>query len=92
VEPRRGPGIEHLTKQHSVKAMSPFYPSERARKYRQKAWQCLEQSRSMASDEARAILSDLAGHWTRLAEQSERQDSWPVSEMPDATVLIMRRK
>ena len=50
------------------------------------------QSRSMASEEARAILSDLAEHWTRLAEQSERQDAWPVSEMPDATVLIVRSK
>lgn len=46
----------------------------------------------MASEEARAILADLAEHWTRLAEQSERQDAWPVSEMPDATVLIVRPK
>lgn len=72
--------------------MSHFYPSERARRYRQRAMQCLQQSRSMASEEARAILSDLAGHWTRLADQSEQQDAWPVSEMPEATVLIMRPK
>ena len=72
--------------------MSPFYPSERAGRYRQHARRCLVQSRAMASHEARAILSDLAERWTRLAEQSERQDAWPVSEMPEATVLIMRRK
>ncbi len=72
--------------------MSRFYPSARAHRYRQQARRCLEQSQSMATKEARAILSDLADHWARLAEQSERQDAWPVDEMSDATVLILRPK
>jgi hypothetical protein len=46
----------------------------------------------MATQEARAILSDLADHWARLAEQRERQDSWPVSDMPAATIVILRPK
>jgi hypothetical protein len=72
--------------------MLPFYPSERASRYRRQARRCLERSQHMATQEARAILFDLADHWTRLAEQTERRDAWPVSEMPDATVLIMRVK
>jgi hypothetical protein len=52
---------------------------------------CVEKSQEMVSEEARAILADLAFHWTRLAEQTEQADSWPVSQMPDATVLILRK-
>ena len=72
--------------------MTPVYPSERARRYRQQARRCLDQSRRVVTKEARAILFDLADHWTRLAEQIEQRDAWPVSRMPDATVVIVRPK
>ena len=70
--------------------MQAVYPSKRAVEYRRKARLCVEKSAQAASLEARAIFADLAFHWTRLADQSEKADAWPVSDMPDATVVLVR--
>jgi hypothetical protein len=70
--------------------MQAVYPSRRALEYRRKARLCVAKAEQVVSAEARAIFADLAFHWTRLAEQSEKSDAWPVSDMPDATVLIVR--
>jgi hypothetical protein len=89
-EPLRTAGISEPWTSPSGAEMQAFYPSKRAVEYRRQARLCFEKSGQVATPEARAIFADLAFHWTRLAEQSERANAWPLSEMPDATVLIMR--
>jgi hypothetical protein len=90
LEPLTTAGISEPWTSPSSAEMQAFYPSKRAVEYRRQARLCFEQSEQVVTPEARAIFADLAFHWTRLAEQSERANAWPVSEMPDATVLIMR--
>jgi hypothetical protein len=52
----------------------------------------MAQSGQMKTAEARAIFADLAAHWTTLADKAEQDDIWPVSDMPETTILIARSK
>jgi len=70
--------------------MQAVYPSRRAVEYRRQARLCVVKSEEVATPEARAIFASLAFHWARLAEQSEKSNASPVSEMPEATVIVMR--
>jgi hypothetical protein len=72
--------------------MQACYPSDRAEEYRKKARLCVAKSNQMASEEARAVFADLAFHWARLAEQTEQADAWPVTEMAEATIVIVRSR
>ncbi|HLW89938.1 MAG TPA: hypothetical protein VKS78_01380 [Roseiarcus sp.] len=47
---------------------------DRANEYRDRARLCIEAANHMASNEARAILLDLAFHWIKLSEQRVRPD------------------
>jgi len=72
--------------------MTAFYRSANAVIYRRRARGCMAQSGQMKTAEARAVFADLAAHWTKLADKAEQDDLWPVSDMPETTILIARSR
>jgi hypothetical protein len=62
-----------------------FVTRTRAEEYRCLAQECLAAARSTSTEEVRALLTEQAAHWFRLAEQQERAAGIEGSTPPTPT-------
>jgi hypothetical protein len=64
--------------------METFVTRARAAEYRRLAQECLAAARSTSTEEVRALLTEQAAHWFRLAQEQEEEAAATGPPQPPA--------